>query len=260
MRTTKKEKKRIIWVAALLGLIALSFFLAGNVKIRLASKEQLSKEAPVVILDPGHGGVDGGAVGVNGSIEKDINLNIALALRDQLTLLGYDVFMTREDDRSIHDERIKGIANQKRSDLNNRLALMEEYPDAVVLMIHQNRFSQSKYSGAQVFYGKNHPESASLATSIQSAFVDLLQPDNTRVVKKGGKDIFLLYYSENPIAMVECGFLYNPEEEALLADASYQKKVALTIAKGLMEYENQGIQQQEGDQYGEESNDSVSVP
>ncbi len=259
MRKTKKEKKQILWVAALLGLIAVSFFLAGNMKIRLASKDQISGEAPVVIIDPGHGGIDGGAVGVNGTVEKDINLEIALVLRDQLTLFGYDVLMTREDDRSIHDEGVTGIANQKRSDLNNRLALMNEYPDAVVVMIHQNRFSQSKYSGAQVFYGKNHSESAELAKIIQSAFVRLLQPENTRAVKKAGKDIFLLYYSENPIVMVECGFLSNPEEEALLSDREYQQKVAFTIADGLTEYENQKSKEEKGDSHGQESNDPLSV-
>ena len=118
--------------------------------------------------------------------------------------------------------------------MHNRLKLMNDHPEAVVLSIHQNLFEKEQYWGAQMFYGKNHPYSRTLAQSLQDAFVNELQPENRREIKKGEKDLYLLWQSENPIVLVECGFLSNPEECALLQSEEYQKKVAFTILTGLM--------------------------
>ena len=132
----------------------------------------------MVILDPGHGGIDGGAE-ANNLIEKDINLAIALNLRDFLSVQGFRVIMTREDDRSIHDQGITQISRQKRSDMYNRLAIIEDHPEAIFVSIHQNKFEQAAVCGAQVFYSQNHPDSQQLAQQIQTSFASLLQPDNT---------------------------------------------------------------------------------
>ena len=110
---------------------------------------------------------------------------------------------------------------------------MEEHPEAVVLSIHQNLFEQEKYSGAQMFYGKNNPWSKDLAQCIQESFASMLQPENTRQIKKGEKDLFLLWQAENPIVLVECGFLSNPEECESLTQEEYQSQVAFTILAGL---------------------------
>lgn len=193
-------------------------------------------QPPVVVLDAGHGGIDGGCSSVNGIPEKGINLNILLYLRDLLRVNGYTVAVTRDTDRSIHDDGVEGIANQKSSDMDNRLALFNQYDNAVCLSIHQNQFTDPAYSGAQMFYSDNVSDSGRLAQCLQEAFVTQLQPENTREVKLCGKELYLCYFSENPTVMVECGFLSNPEEAALLESEAYQRQVAFTIFSGLETY------------------------
>ncbi len=193
-------------------------------------------ENQVVILDAGHGGMDGGCSSANGDVEKNINLAILLDLRELLEMSGYTVVVTRDTDISIHDKDVEGIANQKSSDMDNRLEIFNSCEDAVCISIHQNQFTDPKYSGAQMFYSDTHTESGVLAQRIQDQFVAFLQPDNTREIKLCGKELFLCYYSENPTVMVECGFLSNPEEAANLVTEDYQQQVAFTIYAALVQY------------------------
>ncbi len=144
--------------------------------------------------------------------------------------------VTRDCDKSIHDEGIEGIAAQKSSDMDNRLALFNKNTNAICISIHQNQFTDSKYSGAQMFYASTNKKSESLARSLQNSFVQFLQPENTREIKQCGKELFLCYYSENPTVMAECGFLSNPDEAALLNTEGYQNKVAFTLYSGIMNY------------------------
>ena len=220
----------------LLGMAAF-FFGAGRLHARMEARRTAKMEPDrirTIIVDPGHGGADGGAVGIDGTLEKDINLAIALKLREMLAIQGYEVLMTREKDEMICDEGLQGIGRQKKSDMRNRLKQMQDHPGAVVLSIHQNLFSEEKYHGAQMFYGKNNPFSRELAQTLQETFVKNLQPENLREIKKGEKDLYLLWQSENPIVLVECGFLSNREECARLRDDTYQGQVAFTILEGLM--------------------------
>lgn len=183
--------------------------------------------------------MDGGCSSVNDVPEKGINLNILLSLRDMLRMEGYTVEVTRDTDRSIHDEGIEGVANQKSSDMDNRLALFNKYDNAICISIHQNQFTDPAYSGAQMFYSDNVKGSSALAQTLQDAFVAQIQPENTREIKLCGKELYLCYFSENPTVMVECGFLSNPEEAALLETEEYQQKVAFTIFSGLNQYFDQ---------------------
>lgn len=159
-----------------------------------------------------------------------------LRLRDLLELSGYKVEVTRDSDRSIHDDGIEGIAAQKSSDMDNRLALFNSAPNAVCVSIHQNQFTDPVYSGAQMFYSSSHRKSEELARALQGRFRELLQPDNEREIKHCGKELFLCYYSENPTVMAECGFLSNPEEAARLCTEEYQEKVALTLFAGINDF------------------------
>lgn len=149
-----------------------------------------------------------------------------------LRISGYEVEVTRDTDTSIHDNGIEGIANQKSSDMDNRLELFNKYDNAVCISIHQNQFTDPVYSGAQMFYSATDSNNEMLAKSLQKSF-QILQPENKREIKLCGKELFLCYYSENPTVMVECGFLSNPEEAALLNTEEYQEKVALTIFSGI---------------------------
>ena len=185
---------------------------------------------------PPHGGPDGGCSSANGDIEKNINLPILLDLRELLQAAGYEVIVTRDKDISIHDEGVEGIANQKRSDMDNRLEIFNSVEGAVCVSIHQNLFTDPQYSGAQMFYSDTNSRSAALAQILQSKFVEYLQPENRREIKCCGKDLFLCYYCKNPTVMAECGFLSNPEEAALLVTEEYQRKVAFTLFSGIVEF------------------------
>ena len=187
------------------------------------------------MFEPAHGGIDGGATGIGGVVEKDVNLQISLKLREILKANGYEVVMTRDTDKSIHSSG-KTVAQQKKSDMNNRLKLINSTPNSITVSIHQNHFEQSQYSGAQMFYGRKNESSKLLAEAIQKRFVENLQKDNKREIKEAGKNLYLMYQAQNPIVLVECGFLSNPVESALLSDDTYQNKVAFTIFSGIAVY------------------------
>lgn len=198
------------------------------------------RDAKIIVLDSGHGGMDGGCSSADGVSEKGINLEIMLTVRDMCRLYGFDVAVTRDSDRSIHDEGVTGIRNQKVSDMENRLELFNKFPNAVCLSVHQNTFTDPKYSGAQMFYSSANPDSSRLAEILQGMFVQNLQPDNIRETKLCGKELYLCYYCNNPAVMAECGFLSNPGEAARLMDGGYRRQVAYTLFSGLQSFLSEG--------------------
>ncbi len=193
-------------------------------------------QKPVIIIDAGHGGEDGGTQAADGTLEKNINLSIALKIEKILTRYGFDTVMIRNTDKMIYDDSVTGVRNKKSSDLHNRMDIMKKYPGSVFLSIHQNHFSESKYNGAQVFYCKNQPGSAELADSIQKRIVSDLQNDNTRQITPCNSSVYLIYNAATTAVMVECGFLSNKAEAQKLSDNTYQYEMALAISKGLMNY------------------------
>ncbi|MBQ9140142.1 MAG: N-acetylmuramoyl-L-alanine amidase [Ruminococcus sp.] len=239
----KSAKRKIITGAVFSACVAIAVvggsIISGKAETVPASIMEITEEPPVIVLDAGHGGFDGGCVSAEGVPEKGINLSILLRLRDMLELNGYKVEVTRDTDISIHDKGIEGLANQKSSDMDNRLEIFNKNKNAVCISIHQNQFTDPIYSGAQMFYSATDSRSETLAKSLQDSFRELIQPENDREIKLCGKELFLCYFSENPTVMVECGFLSNPEEAALLNTGEYQQKVAMTIFKGLTDYLNE---------------------
>ncbi len=194
------------------------------------------KDRQVVLVDAGHGGFDGGAVAPDGTVEKDINLKISLCLAQMLKSAGFRVILTREADVSTDDVETNTINIRKKSDLKNRLELMKDYPDAVFVSIHLNKFTTSAAKGSQVFYNGKITESKVLGDAIQNLIVKLLQPENTRVNKQATKSTYLLYNATVPAVLVECGFLSNKAELELLKDTEYQKKMAFCCFLGIMDY------------------------
>lgn len=190
---------------------------------------------PVIIIDAGHGDFDGGAT-ANGVIEKDINLSVALKLRDLFVANGFEVVMTREDDQILSDDGLTSIRKKKTSDTKNRLELVKKYPDAIMLSIHQNKFEQQSSHGAQVFYGAQHESSARFGEIMQNNLVEMLQPDNTRLCKPCGKNVYLTYYSPAPSLLIECGFISNAQEAKKLVSGEYQRNIAFAIFSGTMEF------------------------
>lgn len=199
----------------------------------IATVGESSPRAATVVIDAGHGGEDGGAISVSGARESGINLEIALRLNDLLHLFGVPTVMTRTQDVSIHTTG-ETIAQKKVSDIRNRVALTEQTSGALLVSIHQNLFSEAKYRGAQVFYAQTEGSRA-LAERLQSQLAAQLDPNNHRVCKQA-QDIYLMEHVSCTAVLVECGFLSNAAEEALLRDATYQKKLAATVAATIFSY------------------------
>ena len=222
-------------VLALLLLSAVIVMISSFSDIALYTAAAAEVSAPVVIIDAGHGGEDGGAQ-AEGVIEKDINLCISADLADLLRLSGCYVTQVRSTDTAVYDSDVDTLREKKVSDLKHRVALFNADARNIVVSIHQNKFNDSRYSGTQLFYSDNHPGSRNLAESIRTAVVMLLQPDNTRQSKKGGKDIYILDQTVVPAVIVECGFLSNDAERAKLTDAAYQQQMAYAVAMGVLDY------------------------
>ncbi len=189
-----------------------------------------------VIIDAGHGGMDGGTSAADGTLEKNINLEISQKLNLMLKAAGIETIMLRENDELIGDNSLKTIRERKISDIRTRLSVAKAHPNAILLSIHQNYYSVSKYNGTQVFYAPNSVSSETLAGSVQNSVVSLLQPENTRQIKKSGSNIYLLYNSPITAVMVECGFLSNPQEAEKLKTNEYQKQMAFAIMQGIFKF------------------------
>lgn len=218
----------LICFGILCSLILIAFI--GSKAITVISENKIVQPKQYIIIDAGHGGIDGGATSCTGILESSINLQIALKLEDLLHLLGKSTVMIRRTDASIHTQG-ETIAAIKVSDLKERLKIANTTENAVLVSIHQNYFSDQRYSGAQVFYG-NSDESDILAKKTQALFVETLNIGSKRQSKKA-KGIYLMENLKCPGILVECGFLSNPSEEAMLCSEEYQKKICCVIASAL---------------------------
>ena len=192
------------------------------------------KSAYVVVIDAGHGGMDPGKVGVNNQLEKDINLAVAMKLKEYLEQNGIKVIMTRDEDEGLYDS---GSKNKKRDDMNKRCELIEESGADLVVSIHQNSYHEEYVCGPQVFYYKNSQEGKKLAELLQKRFDFVVGDRNTRQAKPND-NYYLLLHTSCPIVIVESGFLSTWEEAELLSTEEYQEKVAWTIHMGILQYLN----------------------
>lgn len=205
----------------------LALFLFGGKSITAMNDGEFEYKRNCIIIDAGHGGVDGGATSCTGVLESQLNLQIALRLEDLMHLVGMDTLMIRREDISVYTEG-ESIAAKKVSDLKERVRIVNSLENAVLISIHQNTFSDPRYAGAQVFYASSG-ESQKLAQTLQSALVTNLNPGSNRKAKKGS-GVYLLDKIENTGVLVECGFLSNPEEEEKLRSDIYQLKLCCVIA------------------------------
>ena len=195
---------------------------------------------PTVILDPGHGGIDGGATDGK-TLEKDLNLSVCRVLRDLLEASGVRVVMTRQEDIQLGEE--SGKSSRKMRDLLARVHLTEQYPEAIFVSIHMNFFPQASCRGMQIYYSVNAPEGKDLAELIRADNAALLQTWNSRACKAAGSNILVLDRIQNPAVLVECGFLSNPQEAALLRDGDYQKAIASVLCGSILHYFSENMQQ-----------------
>ncbi len=190
------------------------------------------KQPFTVVIDSGHGGDDPGKIAADGTLEKDLNLSIAKKLQTYLEAADVHVVMTRTTDSGLYDEHTSG---KKAQDMKNRVAIMEECAADVVVSIHQNSYSDSSIHGAQVFYYTTSNSGKCLAQLLQNILIQELDPDNHRQAK-ANDSYYLLKKTSHPIVIVECGFLSNPEETALLCSQSYQDQIAWVLHMGILQY------------------------
>ena len=197
-----------------------------------------SKECKTIIIDPGHGGEDCGAIGVTGIYEKDLNMQISKKLGDYLRAAGYNVIYTRTEDKLLYteEENIKGM--RKIYDLKNRTNIANSYSDAIFISIHMNSYGNENCSGLQVYHTPGNEEAKKLALNVQSSVKSSLQANNKRTIKSG-ENIFLLENSANPAILIECGFISNTEESTKLSEKEYQKELCFSILCGIIEYVKQ---------------------
>lgn len=205
----------------------------GSVQV-VSATTQSRGERPVVVIDAGHGGNDPGKVGVDGSLEKDINLQIATKLKWYLEQSDMDVVMTREADMGLYGEN---DSRKKMADMKKRCDIIEESNADLVVSIHQNSYHEEDVSGGQVFYYKSSEKGKRLAEILQKRFTYVLGDENRRLAKANG-NYYLLLHVKCPIVIVECGFLSNRKEALLLQEEDYQDRMAWTIHMGILEYLN----------------------
>lgn len=247
----KNKEKYLILIRVILGiLIMLSLYYLIQRKVELTTSKNIVKDEEKkegqqsdkesgkkkvrVVIDVGHGGKDPGKVGINGALEKDINLQIAAKLKQFLEESDVEVIMTREEDVGLYDEN---ASNKKVQDMKRRVELIEEAAPLLIISIHQNSYHEEYVHGAQVFYYTGSEEGKELAEIIQQSLLNEADPENKRLAK-ANDSYYLLKKTSAPIVIVECGFLSNSEEAQKLTSDYYQEKLAWAIHLGVWQYIN----------------------
>lgn len=221
-------------MTALLIMVAVYFVLYERSEQASSGKVEQEKKKPCVVIDAGHGGADPGKVGINGALEKDINLEIAEKLKVFLEQADIEVVLTRDSDMGLYDEN---ASNKKVQDMKRRVEIIETSEPVMTVSIHQNSYHEEYVHGAQTFYYANSEQSKLLAEKIQLLLLEEIDGENTRMAKSNDS-YYLLKKTSTPIVIVECGFLSNSEEAEKLSSDYYQEKLAWAIHLAILQYIN----------------------
>lgn len=223
-------QNRLEWLMGL-AVLVLSALLANHAFVA-AGTPHVEKRTKTVVIDPGHGGIDPGKIGVNDAKEKDINLQIAMYLQKELEAAGLSVVLTREDDEGLYGAYAQ---NKKLEDMQKRCAIIKETDPDITVSIHQNSYHDGGVSGCQVFYYEDSEQGKKLAEHIQNQMIEVLAPYKKREAK-ANDSYYMLRHTTVPTVIVECGFLSNWTEAQQLVTEDYQKRVAQAIAGGVIAY------------------------
>lgn len=229
----QKCKTLLLMLPAFLIVLSICLLIGilGDKAITAMSESRYLSDRHILVIDAGHGGEDGGATSCTGILESEYNLKIAMRLDALMNLLGVQTKMIRTTDVSVYTKG-NSLSEKKISDLKERVRLVNSTNNALLVSIHQNYFNESQYSGAQVFYGV-HQDSKEFAVNTQSMLVKYLNPGSKRAAKKAN-EIYLMQKVNCPAILVECGFISNPEEDALLQSDDYQKKLCCVLSVAIM--------------------------
>ena len=239
-------KRTFCNIAALFAVFAAAVFIGFALKDVFAQVESselasggMKRPLPTLIIDAGHGGLDGGAVSDSGVRESEVNLDIAQKLDLLMGFLGVRTVMTRDSENITYSESSNSIRKKKIEDMKRRVNLVNTTENAVLISIHQNKYPSGGPSGAQTFYAMMDGSKA-LAENMQRLLISALNPENYRTVAPIPGSIYLMNNVTCPALLIECGFLSNQEEEALLATPEYRLKIAAAIAAGYLSFEKEG--------------------
>ena len=224
-------QNKLISVIVAICLLCSMYYLARTAVIYTMQQEKRG-EQPVIVLDAGHGGEDPGKIGINGALEKDVNLQITMRLARLLQQNGYHVILTRNEDKGLYTGN---QGSKKVEDLKNRIALIESSGAALAVSIHQNSYHDPSVKGPQVFYYETSGEGKELAADLQESLNTTLEVERPREIK-GNTSYYLLKRSKGVLVIAECGFLTNPDEADLLQTEEYQEKVADALTDGIVTY------------------------
>lgn len=224
------------WKLLMAVLMIAAIYITFRYKILTLSV--LPKEGRIVVVDPGHGGIDPGKIAINDALEKDINLKISFFLKEELEKAGFQVVLTRADDAGLYKETDN---NKKLADMKARCKIIADSGADIVVSIHQNSFGTESVHGGQMFYYRHSTEGKRLAECLQSAFRQHVDETNDRVAKSND-NYYMLLHTPCPTVIAECGFLSNAAEAQLLCSEEYQKKIAVGICRGILEYFSEGTQ------------------
>ena len=210
------------------------FNIIGDTRAVAAVLEPMGKKC--LLIDPGHGGEDGGTVGVNGVLEKDLNLSLSEILGTILEFSGYEVVQTRKEDKMLYDRNVNYHGRKKMLDLKGRLEIANAVEPDLFIGIHMNAFPEQKYSGLSVYYSKNQAISKDAAEIIRTNVKNNLQPDNNRETKAASSNIYILDRITCPAILIECGFLSNPEECEKLSSCDYRCELSFVLYSSLVSF------------------------
>lgn len=233
-RTVKRNNKISIFIIGVVTILIIMFQIPFPSSLYSSSNFGLPLSGKIIIIDPGHGGIDGGASSKDGLLEKEISLRISLLLRDYLQQAGALVIMTREEDTDLASQETKKIRSRKIQDLKKRVQIINEADSDLFVSIHLNAIPSPKWSGAQTFYNRSLDSNEKLAKFIQSEIRENLS--NTSRLAKPINNVYLLKEAQTPGALIEVGFLSNPTEAQLLNTLEYQQKIAVSIYQGILRY------------------------
>ena len=232
----KKRENFLIFLLIFIILILIIFGIYYLISTNRFVMKTKPEKSTIVVIDCGHGGPDGGAVGADGTLEKDINLSLGFRLKEHLEMNGYRVVMTRKTDDFICDDHNASLREQNVSDLHNRLNIAESYKNAIFISLHMNQFSDARYWGSQLFYSPNHPDSRELASLIRDRLICSVQQGNDRSLKEMDSSVYIIYHATHPALLLECGFMSNPEELDKFKDERYQSQFAWSVLLGIQDY------------------------
>ncbi|MGX4667858.1 N-acetylmuramoyl-L-alanine amidase CwlD [Cerasibacillus sp. JNUCC 74] len=240
----KRGYQIIIWIAGAILLVYLIWLpIRENQASTSGSSFSLPLSGKTIVIDPGHGGPDGGAVGKDNTQEKDISLKVSKMLQKYLQQVGALVYLTRETDKDLASSETKGFSKRKSEDIRNRLAFIHEKEADFFITLHLNALPSPKWRGAQTFYNPRKDENRHLAKMIQAELIRNLE--NTNRTALAINNVYLLKHAEVPGALVEIGFLSNEPERELLKDEKYQQKVAASVYKGILRYATEDVENEE---------------